>query len=60
MTREERQQANKIFKLIDGCITPEARRLYKAYAKGLLTYDEAKQEIALNLFREATKQAHNF
>ena len=60
MTREERAEAKKIYRMLDECITPETRRLYKAYAKGLITYDEARQEIALNLFREATKQAHNF
>ena len=56
MTREERQQANRIFKLIDGCITPEVVKAYEHYAKGYLVASDAISEITLQLFREAERQ----
>ena len=56
MTREERNQANKIFKLIDGCITPEVVKAYKHFTMGYLTADDAIAEITLNMFREAERQ----
>jgi len=56
MTREERQQANKIFKLIDGCITPEVVKQYELFRKGYITADEAIVEITLNMYREAERQ----